>query len=170
MLRLLTTRPVVAQPRTSSSLNIKQNISIVNHTSTLVSFKQINLSARFFATKQLYVGNIPWSTTENELRDLFAEYGKVHDVRIATDRETGRSKGFAFVTVDSEASGPAASQLDGKAFGGRTLRISEANKQGDSSFGGGPGAGGSRPPREGGFNRGSGERRPPRFQQDQPEQ
>jgi len=168
MLRLFTLRPVSAQPRTSSSLNINQNISVLNHTSTLVSFKQLNLSARFFATKQLYVGNIPWSTTENELRDLFAEYGKVHDVRIATDRETGRSKGFAFVTVDSEASGPAASQLDGKAFGGRTLRISEANKQ--DSFGGSTG---TRPPREGGFNRGAGgggERRPPRFQQDQSEQ
>jgi RNA recognition motif-containing protein len=76
--------------------------------------------------KKIYVGNLPWSSTESQLRDFFASYGEVHSVSIVTDRETGRSRGFGFVEMmDSEAD-RAIQEANGQQFGGRTLRVSEA--------------------------------------------
>ncbi len=74
----------------------------------------------------IYVGNLPWSTTEEELSDLFAPHGPVLSIKIITDRETGRSRGFAFVEMESEFAQKAISSLDGTAFGGRNLKINEA--------------------------------------------
>jgi len=78
-------------------------------------------------TVRLYVGNLPYSTTEGTLTDLFSQYGEVQGVQVATDRETGRSRGFAFVDMASEADAQAAMQgLSGYQMDGRTLTVEEA--------------------------------------------
>lgn len=75
----------------------------------------------------IYVGNLPYSVTESELRDAFAEFGRVASVTILTDRETGRSRGFGFVEMPNQAEADAAvSYLNGKDLGGRALRVNEA--------------------------------------------
>lgn len=76
--------------------------------------------------KRLYVGNLPWSATEDELRELFGAHGEVGSVAIITDRETGRSRGFGFVEVDADVEQVIAA-LDGRDLGGRPLRVSEAH-------------------------------------------
>ncbi len=75
--------------------------------------------------KTLYVGNINYNATAEDLKPLFAEYGEVISVKIINDRETGRSKGFGFVEMESGAE-TAAEELDGKEFEGRRLRVNEA--------------------------------------------
>jgi cold-inducible RNA-binding protein len=91
---------------------------------------------------KLYVGNLSFQTTEAELRQLFEQHGTVANVSVITDRETGRPRGFAFVEMgDSGSAATAVSQLDGREFGGRALRVNEA------TGGGGGGGGGGRPRR-----------------------
>jgi RNA recognition motif-containing protein len=88
----------------------------------------------------LYVGNIPFSATEAELRSLFEKHGGVASVNIITDRETGRPRGFAFVEMQDENAAEAAIRaLDGSDMGGRPLRVNEAQ---DKRSGGGGGGGG----------------------------
>ncbi len=78
---------------------------------------------------KLYVGNLPYSATEDELRESFSQCGTVMSVKIISDRETGRSKGFAFVEMSSEDEATMAiTNLNGAALGGRPLKISFANK------------------------------------------
>ena len=77
-------------------------------------------------SKSSYVGNLPWSSTEEQVRDLFAEYGNVHSVKLVNDRETGRARGFGFVEMDDAAAEAAIEALDNQNFGGRTLRVNEA--------------------------------------------
>lgn len=91
-------------------------------------------------SKRLYVGNLPFSTTEDELRDLFAQHGVVREVNVITDRETGRPRGFAFVEMEPNDAEAAVQALNGSDLGGRTLRVNEAY---DRRSGGGP-RGGSR--------------------------
>lgn len=79
--------------------------------------------------KKLYVGNLPYQSTEEDVRELFARYGEVHAVRLVTDRETGRSRGFAFVDMDDAGAGAAEAELDGADYGGRTLRVNEARER-----------------------------------------
>ena len=88
--------------------------------------------------KRLFVGNLSFETNELELRDLFAQNGTVVDLKVVTDRETGRSRGFAFVEMssDGEAS-EAISQLNGREFGGRTLKVDEAAERGAQARSGG---------------------------------
>lgn len=75
----------------------------------------------------IYVGNLSYGMSEQELRDAFAAYGEVSSVKILTDRETGRSRGFGFVEMPNQSEGEAAiTQLNGKELGGRTLRVNEA--------------------------------------------
>ena len=78
-------------------------------------------------SKKLYVGNLPFTTTEGELRSLFEQYGGVDRVSVITDRDTGRPRGFAFVEM-AEVSGAdsATKSLDGHTVGGRALRVNEA--------------------------------------------
>ena len=96
--------------------------------------------------KKLYVGNIPFTTTEDELTQLFERHGTVQSVNVITDRETGRPRGFAFVEMESEQAAQAAQRaLDGSQLGGRSLRVNEAQER----SGGGGGGGGAR----GGFRR-----------------
>ncbi len=81
-------------------------------------------------SKKLYVGNIPFTTTEDELRDVFAQHGTVDSVAVITDRETGRPRGFAFVEMaDDDAAGSAMRSLDGSDLGGRSLRVNEAQER-----------------------------------------
>jgi RNA recognition motif-containing protein len=105
--------------------------------------------------KKLYVGNLPFSTTEAELRDLFGRHGSVESVKVITDRETGRPRGFAFVEMDATAAGDAIRSLDGTDLGGRTLRVNEAQDR-ERSGGGGGGGGGGRDRRPGGGGGGGG--------------
>jgi RNA recognition motif-containing protein len=99
-------------------------------------------------SKKLYVGNLPFSATEDDLRALFENHGSVGSVNVITDRETGRPRGFAFVEMDDAGAADAAIRaLDGSEMGGRSLRVNEAQ---DRRGGGGGGGGG------GGFRRGGG--------------
>jgi len=78
-------------------------------------------------SKKIYVGNMNYATSEEELQGLFGQYGTVLSVNIIVDRETNRPKGFGFVEMEEDASAEAAiSELDGKEFGGRNLRVNEA--------------------------------------------
>lgn len=77
-------------------------------------------------TKSLYVGNLPWSATEDDVRDLFAPYGEVSSVKLVSDRETGRARGFGFVEMEEPGASAAIEALDNASFGGRTLRVNEA--------------------------------------------
>ncbi|MES1944661.1 RNP-1 like RNA-binding protein [Salinisphaera sp. PC39] len=75
----------------------------------------------------IYVGNLPWSTTEDSLRELFESYGEVSSAKVITDRETGRSRGFGFVEMpDDGAAQSAIDALNDKDFEGRNLRVNEA--------------------------------------------
>jgi RNA recognition motif-containing protein len=92
-------------------------------------------------TKKLYVGNLPFSTTEDDLSDLFAEVGNVESVRIITDRETGRSRGFGFVEMADEDAEKAINQFNGTDMNGRPLTVNEARPQTNRGGGGGGGGG-----------------------------
>ena len=85
--------------------------------------------------KKLYVGNLPYQTKEEDLRELFSAHGAVEEIRVITDRETGRSKGFGFVTFAAASEAEAAvSALNGHNIGGRDLRVNIAH---DKASGGG---------------------------------
>lgn len=104
--------------------------------------------------KKIYIGNFSFSMTESELRTLFAPYGAIESAMIATDRDTGRSRGFGFVSMpnDTEAENAMAA-LNGKDSGGRALTVNEARPQKErSGFGGGRG-----------HDRGPRQRREPRW-------
>jgi len=76
--------------------------------------------------KSIYVGNLPWSATEEDVRDAFANYGEVKSVKLVEDRETGRPRGFGFVEMDDQAALAAIEALDGADFGGRNIKVNEA--------------------------------------------
>jgi RNA recognition motif-containing protein len=75
---------------------------------------------------KIYVGNLPFSVTEEELRELFEQHGTVHSVRLIDDKHTGRPRGFGFVDMDDAEARAAIEALHGHYFGGRILRVSEA--------------------------------------------
>ncbi len=79
--------------------------------------------------KSIYVGNLPFTSTEDEVRTMFSQYGSVHSVKMVSDRETGRPRGFAFVEMDGSAADSAISALNGKEINGRPLRINEARER-----------------------------------------
>lgn len=81
-------------------------------------------------SKKIYVGNLPFSATEDEVRELFSEYGPVESVNLITDRETGRPRGFGFVEMSSGAS-EAIEALNQTAMGGRNLNVNEARPRED---------------------------------------
>ena len=78
----------------------------------------------------IYVGNLPFSATEDEVRELFGAHGSVESVALITDRETGRSRGFGFVEMDDDAARAAIEALNGADFGGRALTVNEARPRG----------------------------------------
>jgi cold-inducible RNA-binding protein len=114
-----------------------------------------------YDTMKMYVGNLPFDINEQDLRSLFAEHGVVTDVHLPIDRDSGRPRGFAFVTMDSKgAMVNAIKALDGQEFQGRNLKVNEARAREDrGGGGGGGGGGGNRGGGGGGGNRGGGGRR-----------
>jgi len=92
---------------------------------------------------RLYVGNLSFQTAEDVVREVFSEIGEVTDVKVVTDRETGRSRGFGFVTMATdELAQQAIAQLDGTDLDGRSLRVNEAEERRGGRGGGGGGRGG----------------------------
>jgi RNA recognition motif-containing protein len=110
------------------------------------------------SNSKLYVGNMSFKTSEDELRSAFGQFGSVTDVYVAMDKMTGRPRGFAFVTMGTpEEAKLAAEKMNGTDLGGRALTVNEARPKEEGagrSFGGGGGGGG-----RGGFGGGGGERR-----------
>ena len=91
----------------------------------------------------IYVGNLPYSVTNNELQDMFAEFGTVESARVISDRETGRAKGFGFVEMrDSAEANKAIEALNGMDMNGRALRVNESQPKPRTMGGGGGGGGG----------------------------
>lgn len=113
--------------------------------------------------KKIYVGNLPFTATNESLSEMFASFGNVDSSKIVTDRDTGRSKGFGFVEMsDSSEADAAIEKLNGSDFGGRSLTVNEARpmEPRTGGFGGGGGRGGDRGGdrggRSGGFGGGRG--------------
>ncbi len=107
--------------------------------------------------KKIYVGNLPFSATNESLSEMFATFGDVSSSKIVTDRDTGRSKGFGFVEMsDSAEADSAIESLNGKDMGGRALTVNEARpmEPRTGGFGGGGNRGGDRGGRSGGFGGG----------------
>src|ERR1700744_5361257 len=98
----------------------------------------------------IYVGNLPFTATEDEVRSLFERYGKVDSVKLINDRETGRPRGFAFVDMGAGEAQNAIQQTNGFQMGGRPLRVNEAQERAPRAGGGGGG------PRGGGGGYGGG--------------
>lgn len=99
---------------------------------------------------KIYVGNLNFKSTEDTIEGLFSNYGEVQEVAVITDRETGRPRGFAFVTMDDEGGKKAIEALNGEEFEGRTLNVNEARPKENRGGGGGRGGYGG----GGGGNRG----------------
>ncbi|MBK7250698.1 MAG: RNA-binding protein [Gammaproteobacteria bacterium] len=93
---------------------------------------------------KLFVGNLPFTATEDSVRALFAEHGTVETIALINDRDTGRPRGFGFVEMSNADASRAMQALDGKDFGGRALKVNEAQARERSGGGGG---GGGRGPR-----------------------
>src|SRR6185295_9237116 len=108
---------------------------------------------------KLFVGNLSYNVTENDLQDLFAQHGTVAEVNLMLDRMSGRSRGFAFVTMSSKEEADAASQaLNGHPLDGRNLTVNEARPRPEGGGGGGGGGGGYRGGGGGGGRSGGGGR------------
>ena len=105
-------------------------------------------------SKRIYVGNLSYQTTENDLTSLFEQAGQVESVNIITDRDTGRSKGFAFVEMAGDEADKAIAQFNGAEVNGRALTVNEARPREEHSSGGGGGSrgyGGGRNSGRGGY-------------------
>ncbi|GMW03585.1 MAG: hypothetical protein AMXMBFR84_47190 [Candidatus Hydrogenedentota bacterium] len=117
-------------------------------------------------SKKLYVGNLPYSVSNTDLEQLFADHGSVLSAQVIVDRETGRSKGFGFVEMGSDSEAESAiNALNGKDMGGRALTVNEARARedrggrgGGGGFGGRGGGGGGRSGGGGGYGGGGGGR------------
>ena len=77
-------------------------------------------------SKSIYVGNLSWNATEEQVQNLFAQYGTVNSVKLVSDRDTGRARGFGFVEMEDAGALAAIEALNNFSFGGRTLRVNEA--------------------------------------------
>ena len=103
--------------------------------------------------KKLFVGGLNWKTTDEGLHQAFAQFGELSEAKVITDRETGRSRGFGFVTfVDDAAADRAISEMDGKELEGRAVKVNQAEEKG--ARGGGRPGGGGRGGRSGGYGGG----------------
>ena len=108
---------------------------------------------RFMSNKKLYVGNLNFNCADEELHNLFSQYGNVISARVIKDRDTGRSKGFGFVEMEDADAQNAIQNLNGFSLAGRAISVNEARPQGERPQGGG-GRGGYEGGRSrGGFNR-----------------
>lgn len=114
-------------------------------------------------SKKLFVGGLSWNTTDEGLRQVFERFGSIEEVKVITDRETGRSRGFGFVTFsDGEAAMNSIAELDGTEVDGRTIKVNEAEEKRPRTegrfSGGGNGGGGGDYGRNGGGGGGGGGR------------
>jgi len=91
---------------------------------------------------KIYVGNLPWSTSDEDLEKMFSACGEVTSARVVMDRETGRSRGFGFVEMSNQDGNRAISELNGKQIDSRALRVNEAQDKPRTGGGGGGGGGG----------------------------
>lgn len=91
---------------------------------------------------KIYVGNLNYQTTEDQLTEMFAQYGEVTEAAVITDRDTGRPRGFAFVTMDDDGGRKAIEEMNGQELDGRTLTVNEARPRENRGGGGGGGGGG----------------------------
>src|SRR5262245_31289683 len=106
---------------------------------------RVDLSSNIIMNTKLYIGNLSYDATENDLQDLFSQHGTVTEVNLMMDRSTGRSRGFAFVSMASKEEADAAcAALNGKNWQGRNLTVNEARprEQGSANAGGFRGGGG----------------------------
>lgn len=85
--------------------------------------------------KKIYVGNLPYEVTDDDLRDMFSTFGSIAEIKLITDRETGRSKGFSFVEFDDESSVEGALTMNGQDYKGRPLKVSLAREKTGGSGG-----------------------------------
>ncbi len=108
---------------------------------------------------RIFVGNLSYQTTEDQLSDLFSQAGEVESATIITDRDTGRSRGFAFIEMDKDAGAAAIEQFNGYELNGRAINVNEARPRPERGGGFGGGGGG----RGGGYGGGRGQRREPRW-------
>ncbi len=132
----------------ASSGNIARLLALLRPNSLLSQIAQ----RRGKTVKNIFVGNLNFNTSEDDLRQMFAAYGQVDRVSIMTDRDTGRSRGFGFVEMSNAEEGEKAiAALNGQEVGGRTLNINEARPKTERGGGGGGGGGG-----RGGFGGGRG--------------
>ncbi len=93
--------------------------------------------------KKLFVGGLAWATTDDGLRQAFERFGQVAEAKVIMDRETGRSRGFGFVSFNDDGQGSAAMQeMDGGQLDGRTIKVNEAQERAPRPGGGGGGGGG----------------------------
>lgn len=83
-------------------------------------------------SSKIFVGGLPWATTEDGLREAFGGYGEITEATVILDRETGRSRGFGFVTYAEESSAQSALEMNGRELDGRTLRVDTAHGRGGS--------------------------------------
>lgn len=108
-------------------------------------------------SKKLFVGGLSWGTTDDGLREAFSKFGDIEEAKVITDRETGRSRGFGFVTfIESEAAEEARSEMDGTQLEGRYIKVDEAHERGSGGRRGGGGGGGGHRGGGGGYGGGGG--------------
>ena len=107
-------------------------------------------------TKKVYVGNLSFGATEDQVRDLFSEFGDIQSIAMINDRDTGRFRGFAFVEMEDSAANAAIKALNGKEVDGRELSVNEARPREERSGGGGFGGGNRSGGGYGGGNRSGG--------------
>jgi RNA recognition motif-containing protein len=98
----------------------------------------MGLNDKIIMSTKLYVGNLPFDITENDLRDMLSQHGPVNEISVIMDKITGKARGFAFVTMNTEEAAKAAIQaLNGKEWKGRALTVNEARPREERSGGGG---------------------------------
>lgn len=117
--------PVLAAPVDQAQLTVVVIVSVV-----LTSLLHLLLFRLGLRSTTLYVGNLAFKTTENELFELFSQFGAINSIRIMKDRITRRPRGYAFVELSTASARAAIKDLNGHEFGGRTLKVNVANKRG----------------------------------------
>jgi len=110
-------------------------------------------------SKKLFVGGLSWDTTDEGLHGAFSKFGEIAEAKVITDRDTGRSRGFGFVTFTNDENAVSAiGEMNGAELDGRTIKVNEAQDKEVRGGGGGGGRGGARSGYKGGGNRGGGGR------------
>jgi RNA recognition motif. (a.k.a. RRM, RBD, or RNP domain) len=154
---------VILPDASPSDHNLAERFPWTDTALTGVAVQSSSLFGRPFMGKKLYVGNLPYSMSDSELQQLFSAHGTVQSAQVIMDRDTGRSKGFGFVEMNSDAEAQAAIQaLNGNEIQGRSLTVNEARPKTEGGGGGGGrggyggGGGGGRRGGGGGYGGGGG--------------